>query len=486
MCVLCAVTQLSLPAFHLRRIFLCTYNMTEERRITVQPRQPPRYQHKAPEKSSSSGIGTAIGWGVAIVGTGLLLRTLFKGTAPGANSVRHAIPMGTPLTYAQAQAMNIPSMPPGRHAYASNTTAKNNHASPRDFAQQQHERAMAEQEFILAQAQARARAEAERNQQQQQQASTNAGSSGASQTNNNSSNSSNSGGQQKQSNSSGTSGNSSGNSNNSSRSRTSRNGPFVVRPKSDFEKYEEFAQAEREHFSFHATAAREAAAAAAADASGNSTDGGDATTAGASLPGIDTAQFELNKEQARADFVQSKWMHLKRGKKKVRFQTWRGTGAAGGLDSDEPGLDDAERAARREEEAQMEENYSAYKAMQRQMATHPQYVQATQLLFAGAGADAAVADAASAASAASSSGSVASPALPFFRAPAASFPGSAAPQQPLTVESVRSAYFVRAKQCHPDVAGGNKEQFQRLTAAYELLMDALEPMERKRASEGRS
>lgn len=108
------------------------------------------------------------------------------------------------------------------------------------------------------------------------------------------------------------------------------------------------------------------------------------------------------------------------------------------------------------------------------------FVLARQLLFAPL----AEATAASLASSGGEAAPASSGSL-FLRPSAAGQSGAAAAAGPLvlTVRNVRTAYFSRAKDCHPDVpGGGNKEQFQKLTDAYDLLISTLAPLEARHKS----
>ena len=209
--------------------------------------------------------------------------------------------------------------------------------------------------------------------------------------------------------------------------------------KSDYARFDAFLEAEREHYASRAQAERQAAAGASEFAPFRSYD----------------PAFELGKEQARADYVQSKFTHLKRSKRILKYTSWSGSRTRRN-DHDE--FSDEEQPLEGGGDRR-DEHHSAYRAVQRQMNTQPKFVAARRLLF----------DPPSAASAASAEGAAGSP--PLVHPLPANTP-------PLTVDAVRSAYFARAKQCHPDVAGGNKEQFQRLTDAYEILITTLEDMER--------
>jgi hypothetical protein len=223
--------------------------------------------------------------------------------------------------------------------------------------------------------------------------------------------------------------------------------------KSDFAKYEAFLAAERAHNAHRAAAAAE-------------------TVFGEFMSSLGTQErsFQLGREQARADYVQSKFMHLKRGRKILRYESWAGTRASEADDADGD-FDDSE-AARAGRDANEAEGKSqrAFSAIQRQLATQPRFVLARQLLFAPA----------SSAAASSSSSSSPDSAAPFSPLASSAFGGGGAPLGPLSVDAVRTAYFQRAKLCHPDISGsGNREQFQRLTDAYDLLIETLEPIEKQ-------
>ena len=228
--------------------------------------------------------------------------------------------------------------------------------------------------------------------------------------------------------------------------------------------YSDFLEAERAHYASRSRAAAEGAA----DAPGY-----------APFRDFDfDAEFETSKIQARAAFVQQKFMHLKRGRRSVRkYESWGGIGSR-----EEQALRDAWES----------EDPSAFSAVQQQMMASPRFVQARALLFgdtANFGATPAAngeSDAAAAASSSSSSSSFGRPLNANPNNPSMSpFSGgataaAAASLPPLTVDAVRSAYFARAKLCHPDVEGGNRERFEKLTDAYDLLCDTLEPLEKKR------
>jgi len=208
--------------------------------------------------------------------------------------------------------------------------------------------------------------------------------------------------------------------------------------KSDFARYEAFAEAERAHYASQAAA------------------GGDDFT---SLSDASRA-FEMGREQARADFVQSKFMHLKRSKRILGYQSWTGARAAADEDIDEADWN----ADANEADATAS---GSFRAIQRQMATQPRFVHARQLLFAPPAAP-------------TTPGTGSESGLP--AAPHTLFAGGAhrptTPLGPLTVNAVRTAYFTRAKLCHPDM-GGNPEHFQRLTDAYDLLIGTLQPLEKQ-------
>ncbi len=214
---------------------------------------------------------------------------------------------------------------------------------------------------------------------------------------------------------------------------------------SDFARYDAFQQAAREHF---------------ASQMHDAGPGG-----GKFVPLIDVDRsFDFNRNQARADYVQSKFMHLKKGSKKIhKYESWTGRSRSP-AEGDE--FDDEFAAA-----AEGDESQGAFKAIQRQLATAPRYVVARQLLFGTPTTEAA--------SFADASEPAATPASPFLRA--GKLGQSAAGPAILSVNAVRTAYFLRAKQCHPDVpGGGNREQFQRLTDAYDLLIGTLAPLEGRR------
>jgi hypothetical protein len=168
--------------------------------------------------------------------------------------------------------------------------------------------------------------------------------------------------------------------------------------------------------------------------------------------------FEQEMDRARADYVQSKFHALKSSKRILKYQTWaqsRKSGSGGAFGEDGDGEEEEGEA-----EESMRRRFGAWRNVQRQMATHPKFVQARQLVFGSDGGSSqpppSNSDAALASAYTSSDGS-----LPF-----------------LTSQVVRSAYFTRAKTCHPDVAGGDARRFQELTDAYELLIETIEPMER--------
>lgn len=242
----------------------------------------------------------------------------------------------------------------------------------------------------------------------------------------------------------------------------------------DYLKYSDFLEAERAHYASRSRAAAEGSADAPSYAPFREFDY--------------DAEFETSKHQARAAFVQQKFMHLKRGRRNVRkYESWGGIGSR-----EEQALRDAWEA----------EDHSAFSAVQQQMMTTPRFMQARALLFeetanfsaaaAPASAAAAASSAASAAASASSASSSSSSAS--FGRPLNANPGNpsmspfsggvsgaaAASLPPLTVDAVRSAYFARAKLCHPDVEGGNRERFEKLTDAYDLLCATLEPLEKRR------
>jgi hypothetical protein len=164
-------------------------------------------------------------------------------------------------------------------------------------------------------------------------------------------------------------------------------------------------------------------------------------------------EFELLKEQARADYVQSKFAYRKRSKMIRRYQSWN-------PNRDPEDMDDDEAAARIGRE--FDEKYAAFRQLQKQIAYSPKHLAAREMLFGnftvsqhGAGGNLH-----------GIGGADASPTAPV----------SNSTPPPLSIESVKVAYRERAKLCHPDINGGDSEKFKQLTEAYELLLDTLETM----------
>jgi len=172
-------------------------------------------------------------------------------------------------------------------------------------------------------------------------------------------------------------------------------------------------------------------------------------------------ESDMRREQLRAEQMQARYQAKQRLKRILPYEQWRG----------------GKRTHEESEDEDEEHEYThgqafAYEAMQRQLATCPKFIQARQLLFGGEGTTA------TAASSSSSSSSFASPSFsPISSAPhhpsssSSSFP-------PLTLASVRTAYYSRAKELHPDT-GGDRHRFQQLTDAYDTLTQALITMEGK-------
>ena len=172
-------------------------------------------------------------------------------------------------------------------------------------------------------------------------------------------------------------------------------------------------------------------------------------------------EIEFSVDQARADYVQSKFHSQKSTKRINRYETWSGAATASNLNKEEQ-EEWRQAMARGEDEDEFKMRFQAYRALQRQMTVDPKYVQARQLLFG--------LPSTSDPSATSASTSTSSP-------PDSSMPSASSP---LTSQDVRRAYFQQAKLCHPDISGGDSLRFQKLTDAYELLIETLEPMEKKR------
>jgi hypothetical protein len=137
----------------------------------------------------------------------------------------------------------------------------------------------------------------------------------------------------------------------STRSHSSYRSSSAQYAKSDYARYEEILAAERQYLA----------------------DLADGSSSSFFEPDID---LNLDKvHQARADFVQSKFVHLKSGNKKLpRYQSWSGTRGGTSAQDEAEFLKEAEMAERMGLQAPEQDVTSAYKAMQRQMATQPRLV----------------------------------------------------------------------------------------------------------------
>lgn len=177
--------------------------------------------------------------------------------------------------------------------------------------------------------------------------------------------------------------------------------------------------------------------------------------------------LEFSLDQARADYVQSKFHSLKQSKRRTRhYQTWNGA-----IDFERDQAETAEEEAewklareRGEEEITFRRRFQAYRTMQREFETHPKFIEARAILFDTPDSEAPDDTSTSSQSISSASTSTSpSDGAPLF----------------LTSHAIRRAYFARAKECHPDIVGGDSLKFQKLTDAYELLLETIQPLEKK-------